>query len=246
MEHYLQRVKETLLPLSVSKEIKEAIEEWQFTGETVDYEEAIEICLLCYKENLRYHYRIANNLTNNQLWVGSKCITKFGIPVYDENGKRLSIKEAESLFNTLQNKMRLDSCIKTLEDLAKKENNDILTNALTYYKKNGVLTPKQARVVFWRLKTNNIDHHPSFFKVCLNKHKYQQDLKEIPTPHVHNFWEALSPSQKKMAQDLGHKSPKDFVSESYKFPQKEIKPATPKPPLFDIFDLTSDISLLLE
>ena len=46
--------------------------------------------------------------------------------------------------------MQLESCIRTLEQLAAKESNPILSGALDYYRKNKKLTPKYAAVVFWK------------------------------------------------------------------------------------------------
>ena len=103
--------------------------------------------------------------------------------------------------------MRLQSCIKALEMLAAKEGNDILSNALTFYKKNKYLTPKFAFVVLWRLQSNGIDHSPSFFKVNLQRDKYQQDLREMALSRVHVIWPALSSAQRKKAIAMGHKEP---------------------------------------
>jgi hypothetical protein len=78
---------------------------------------------------------------------------------------------------------------------------------LEYYKRHGTLTPKYANVVFWRLKTNGIDHQPSFFKVELKRQQHIDDLQSMPTGRVHRFWAALSPAQRKKAIALGHTPP---------------------------------------
>jgi len=91
--------------------------------------------------------------------------------------------------------------------LAAAEPNDILTNALEYYRKNKFLTPKFANVVFWRLDEHRIDYSPTFFKVHLNKNKYKSDLRDMPLSRVHRLWPALSPAQRKLAISLGHSPP---------------------------------------
>ena len=160
---YPQRVRRNILPLSVAESLPEAFEEWTFTDEIKDHEEPIETCQLCEQEQLRYHFKIRNALTTKVLWVGSQCILRFGLSVF-EDGLRLSDKQAKKKLERLTQQMRLESCIKALERLSEAEENDILDSALEYYDENKYLTPKQAFVVLWRLRENNIDHSPSFLK----------------------------------------------------------------------------------
>jgi len=207
MATYTQRVRESILPLSVARTLPKAFEEWRFTGETCDHEEPIETCQLCGQEELRYHFEIANRFTHRTLQVGSQCILKFGVAVYDDDGRQLSHAEAKKRLQKLTEKMRLESCLAALERLAHTEQNEILSNALQYYRKNKELTPKQAFVVFWRMTENRIDHNPSFFDVTLRRQKYVDDLRDMPTGRVHYFWKALSSSQRKKAQELGHRPP---------------------------------------
>jgi hypothetical protein len=150
MTTYTQIVRNNILPLSVANTLPAAFTEWRFTGETEDYGSPLEVCRLCEKDGLRYHFEIQNDFTQETLLVGSHCILKFEVSVYDD-GRRLTEKEAQSFLQKLTQKMRLDSCIKSLEKLANSENNNILLRALEYYKINKNLTPKQAFVVFWRM-----------------------------------------------------------------------------------------------
>lgn len=203
---YPQRVRKNILPLSVAELLPEAFEEWTFTDEIRDHEEPVETCQLCEQEQLRYHFMIRNALTKEVLWVGSQCILKFGLSVF-EDGLRLSGQQAKKKLDRLTQQMRLDSCIKALENLAEVENNEILHNALDYYDENKCLTPKQAFVVLWRLQKNKIDHSPSFFKVSLQKQKYRDDLRDMEPSRVRLIWPALSSSQRRLAEELGHSTP---------------------------------------
>lgn len=203
---YPQRVRDNILPLSVASTLPEAFEEWSFTENTVDHEESIETCHLCDHEELRYHFQIRNALTGHTLWVGSSCILKFGLSVF-EGAQRLSAKDAKKKLDRLTQQMRLEACIKALRRLCEKEGGDILANALAYYEKNKFLTPKHAFVVLWRLRSNRIDHSPSFFKVTMKKDRYKNDLRQMPTDRVHLLWPALSPSQRRMAEEMGHRPP---------------------------------------
>jgi hypothetical protein len=206
MRTYPQRVRDNILPLSVAGTLPEAFEEWSFTDQVIDHEEPIETCGLCDQEELRYHFEIRNAVTSNTLWVGSQCILKFGLSVFD-SGQKLSPAAAKKKLDRLTQQMRLESCLRALRKLVQSEPNDILSHALEYYEKNKALTPKFAFVVFWRLQRNRIDYSPSFFKVELRRDKHREDLRTMPTDRVHLIWPALSASQRKIAGTLGHAPP---------------------------------------
>ncbi|MCR9061073.1 MAG: hypothetical protein NXI02_27315 [Rhodobacteraceae bacterium] len=183
-----------------------AFDEWSFTENTIDHEEATETCELCGQQDLRYHFEIANRYTDATLWVGSHCILQFDVAVM-EKGRRLSPTEAKRHLTKLTQQMQLESCIRTLEQLATKERNPILSGALDYYRKNKKLTPKYAAVVFWKLQAFNVDHHPSFFQVELRRAQHIDDLRHMPTARVHRFWSALTTAQRRKAVELGHAPP---------------------------------------
>jgi hypothetical protein len=50
---YTQRVRDSILPLSVADTLPKAFEEWRFTGRTHDHEESIETCKLCARDAKR-------------------------------------------------------------------------------------------------------------------------------------------------------------------------------------------------
>ncbi len=209
MSTYPQRVTDNILPLSLAGTLPEAFKEWHFTGETEDHEQAVEECELCNQEQLRYHFKIANKYTNKNLWVGSQCILKFKVAVYEDD-KRLSERETKKKLNALVKQMRFDSCMGALQRLVQEESNDILSNALDFYQKNKYLTPRFAFVIFWRLEKHKIDHNPSFFKISLKKNKYKKDLREMDIDRVHKIWPALNSSQRKLALTMGHSAPAEF------------------------------------
>ncbi len=203
---YPQRVADNILPLSISGALPEAFKEWFFTEHTIDHESPIEECELCNQEELRYHFEIENRKTSHKLMVGSQCILKFQLPVY-ENGVLLDERNTRKKLEALKNKMRMESCVNALALVAMKENSDILSNALAFYRKNKYLTPRFAFVVLWRLQVNNIDHCPSFFRVSLKRDKYKHDLRSMELRKVQLIWPALSSSQRRMAESFGHLPP---------------------------------------
>lgn len=206
MGGYTQRVRDSILPLSVAGTLPAAFGEWSFTENTVDHESPIETCELCGQQDLRYHFEIANQYTDATLWVGSHCILQFDVAVL-EKGRRLSPTEAKRHLTKLTQQMQLQSCIRALERLATRESNPILAGALDYYRRNKKLTPKYAAVVFWKLQAFNIDHHPSFFQVELRRAQHIEDLRRMQTSRVHRFWSALTTAQRRKAIELGHSLP---------------------------------------
>lgn len=206
MRTYPQRVCANILPLSAAGTLHEALKEWEFTDKTIDHRDARATCHLCNQEELRYHYEIRNSITGRTLWVGSKCILKFGVSVF-EDGVRLDKRGASRKLGRLLANLRLNACLAALRELVCTEANKILANALEFYQRKRYLTPKFAFVVFWRLRHHRIDHSPSFFKVSLRRAKYQQDLREMGPDRVHLIWAALSSSQRKLARRLGHLPP---------------------------------------
>ncbi|WP_294058835.1 hypothetical protein [Thiolapillus sp.] len=206
MSTYPQRVADNILPLSQAETLPEAFGEWYFTGITEDHEQAIEECELCNQEQLRYHFKIKNKNTHKHLWIGSQCIIKFKVAVFEDD-RLLDEKETKKKLNSLIKKMRFTSCMNALRQLAQKENHNILDNALDFYQKNKYLTPKLSFVIFWRLKSHGIDHSPSFFKVSLKRDKYKNDLREMEPHRVHLIWPALTSSQRKLALSMGHSAP---------------------------------------
>jgi len=206
MQTYPQRVRGRILPLSVADTLPKARGEWYFTGNVVDHEEPCATCELCGHEGLRYHFEICNDCTYVVLQVGSHCILQFDVAVY-EGDRKLSPKDAKKKLDRLIEQMRLESCIRALEELARAENSDPAKRALAHYRKKKKFSPMQALTVLRRLCLYSIDHEPSFFKITLKKQRYMQDLKNMETSLVHFIWPALTPGQRKQAVALGHAPP---------------------------------------
>ena len=122
MFEYTARVRNSILPLSVSGTLPEAFAEWSFTGNTIDHEEPVETCQLCDQQDLRYQFEIGNQYTGRHLWVGSHCILRFDVAVI-ENGVRLPQIDVKRHLKKLTDQMQLNACINALSKLAARENN---------------------------------------------------------------------------------------------------------------------------
>ena len=69
-------LKSALLDKSVSKDIDEAVNEWE---EVSEYHEDWSDTCICGKENIKYCFEIRNVKNNERLYpIGSQCIKHFG------------------------------------------------------------------------------------------------------------------------------------------------------------------------
>lgn len=186
----------------------EDFSQWYVTENVIDHLKCTAECDLCGKTNIRYHFEVKKIQSDQTKWVGSSCILKYGIIVYDKEGKVLDSIGAGRKLNDLQEKCRFETCIKSLEALAEAEENKYLGLALEFFKKNKYLSPKLAAIVAWRMKENNIDYSPSFFRISFKRHQYQVDFSMMPTWKAHTIWQMLSPSQQKFAEQF-HQPPKN-------------------------------------
>jgi|HubBroStandDraft_1064217.scaffolds.fasta_scaffold104613_2 hypothetical protein len=217
MSDYTKRVAANILPRSVAQTLPGAFREWQVTGEVIDHEADEVKCELCEHEGLRYHFKIENSLTGNELWVGSKCILQFQIAMY-RDGRALSAAEVKRELAALLKRKRTEFVLKALRSVAATENHDILRGALDYFEEHGNLSPKLAWVVFWKLRQHSIPRDPRWFKVALRRIKHREDLRAMPDDRVHELWPALSKAQRQLAQDLGHSPPPpEMIGEGKRF-----------------------------
>jgi hypothetical protein len=211
---YNSKVADNILPLSVEQTLPEAFKEWEVTGELIDHEHADEHCQLCDNEGLRYHFGIENHLTDGHLWVGSQCILRFGITMY-EGLRELSASEIRTALKELVRRQRRVHCLKALEramsaDAAGKVTAS-LRDALSYFKRHECLTPGQASAVFERLRLGKIPHEPRWFKITTAGASQWLELARMPVENVDDIWFALSPDQRKFASRRGYTAPPELL-----------------------------------
>lgn len=185
---------QTLLERSVSRTFKLALEEWYFAHYIKDNGTPCMTCELCGHSNLRYQFLIKNRLNNQFMYVGSECVLKWDIEIKENGIKILGEKRKQLLDATVQD-VRRKRCLQFLQKLVTQLDEPILKNALSFYDKNHYLTPKFAFVVLWKLKQNNIDHEPSFFKIYIRTKKCKQDLLDMEFSKVKVIAEALNSNQ---------------------------------------------------
>lgn len=203
---YSDHVTSIILPLSVARYLPEAFREWHFTGHTVDHEYPIETCQLCGQENLRYHFEIANDQTHHQMMVGSHCILRFQVAIFD-NGRELSPIEAKRRLADLTDKMHHETCLKAMRRLREVSPHEILDTCIAYYEKNDALSPKLANALFWQLASHGIAYQPGLFKIQLRRTKHLDDFAGMNIHQRSRLWPALSLAQKKRMTEAGFAPP---------------------------------------
>jgi len=188
--------------LSLSKNATDfslAIKEWQFSGVMVDHLEATEICELCEKKGLRYHFEIKNMINGNKLNVGSHCIEKFDIAVIDELGVQVEKSKSRYLMKLLKDKVITEKLTWLVDNGSSGEIRDYTfreldEHVLGEYNKYKSFRPKELNYLFKRLDSNEIQYTPSFFKVDLAQ-AYFHELIQLSDNQFNRIKGALTPTQ---------------------------------------------------
>jgi hypothetical protein len=169
-----ERAREELLSLSKAKRDYDlAVGEWDYFGDFHDNVTSSATCELCGQQNIRYEFQIVNRHNQNTLLVGSECITKFGITVYDEYGNRITGKHARAKVAGDKRKLvadaKADSVINSLLTLASKDPVFEIQDFIHYYQERRAFTPKQLSLLMWRLNHFKVPHNKPHFKLTIKR-----------------------------------------------------------------------------
>ena len=210
MSEWLNKAKINLFNSSIEKKnLQKAIKEWSVTENVIDYLEEVDSfedfyasCELCEHPNLRWHFEILNEFSNKSLWVGSKCILKFGIKLLDEYGSEYDLVEKEKKLNSLiSNKRKSIKDEKLLSVLRKLWTKDsdfrsYIEKTVKFFKKNNSFTAKQILTLDWRLSKNNIRYDKSLFKVRIRNHGEREQIYNLKDWQKRKLVEYLTHDQK--------------------------------------------------
>ena len=197
---WLQRAKSNLLPLSEDKNnFFKAKKEWVYVG-LFDNEEADFDCQLCGHKEIRYEYTIKNKLNQNEMIVGSSCITKFidhmaesHEHLYDTSGDTVTVQRVEQDKVDYWEKILFDALNSRF---VRTEFQKSITKQIM---EDGKLTINQAKCLRSFYNTLNQNEKTAFrnivsIKLRRDKHKDQyEDLTELEK----NFILKLLSSQQK-------------------------------------------------
>lgn len=204
MNHWLQKSIANLLPLSVAQDFNQALGEWFFTGEVIDYFEEDILCELCEHPDLAHHYEIKNKLTEKLLLVGSSCILRFqeieiydlyGVPITKEDSRKAALELALT-------KARKDAALEDLrglwvKDLANRKRIQQLGQA---FKRGDSFSPDDAAFLYKRMVELGISYLPTRYKINLRGYYEQAQLAKLPDEEFKLLYPSLSASQRKAAR----------------------------------------------
>lgn len=190
----------TLVPLSVADKASEAVREWLYTGECKDYGTGCATCDLCWEDTLQYHFLIVNQRNENRMWVGSECITHFGIRARDESGRVLGREDSAAKVRRDRRKMREDLRTRHVHQaLDRLAAVDATLDAGPFKAEIGArggLRPDRALDLMRRFKTHGIQVAPSMFRVTLRYKRDREILEAMSREDLRVIRSCLSASQR--------------------------------------------------
>lgn len=178
-----------------------AAKEWEFTGTVIDHLTSNHRCQLCEGENLRYHFEIKNK-TNNEcsLLVGSSCIKKFDITVFDEGGNEIFGSQKSTFLQKKIEQKKKQKMLEQVRSLWKvstfEERNTIEYYVDEYKIKNG-FSPDNLNELFSLMEKHKIDFAAVLFKVSLRCQSELNSLLNMSEQERSRMLPSLSVSQKK-------------------------------------------------
>lgn len=206
VNHWLQTSRKNLIPLSQASTFNDALSEWFFTGQVIDYDDEEIECELCEHPDLTHHFEIQNSLNKNQLLVGSSCILKFSeINIHDTFGHAITDPDERKFFleEALREKL-LELMLEPLRSLWRKDRDnqkEIATKAKQL--KMGVgISPKALLFLFLRMDAFQIAYAPNRYKISLRSHDEKLELSFMSKIHLLKIKPSLSSAQLKSRADL--------------------------------------------
>lgn len=207
---WVARVMDSILPLSVEqKQIRLALEEWFYTGDTYDLGQPQEDCEICGHSGIRYQFTIQNRNNSNELLIGSECITRFDISAIGENGEILDQEGTAKKVRKDRNKLITEASkkrvVNTLVQLSSLEEKFKINSFIEYFDDRGAFTPNQLKILIWRLSAYKIKYKKSDFKMTIRRKREKEQLAAFEVWQVKQVWDCLSANQKKYCEDeLGY------------------------------------------
>ena len=159
--------------------------------------------------------------TNHELWVGSKCIEQFQVPVLDDHGQLLTGSDVARRLNSCKRNARIENVLRALQKLSESEPK--LENVLHYYRQHGRLTPNQMSLMEWRLTDNQIDFELKDFKISLRRSVHKDQIAKMPQWKLDKISPAFTGRQRELVDRL--RSSKSEIRDRR---QKGLKRTAPK------------------
>lgn len=199
MSNWSETFKANLLTHSQDQsDLMVALSEWAHTGVVTDYGYAIESCQLCDHPQLRYHFKIVNRHTQASLQVGSSCIERFNITVYDGAGHELQgaarSKQLQVEIAAIQQEMALEPLRQLWEQ--REDSQEEIEHFVLDYQRRGGFSPRQLLSLCKQMTDQGIQYLPHLFKVVLRSNADKDSLYSMAAADKALIWDSLSSSQK--------------------------------------------------
>lgn len=229
MSYWSEVSQKNLLPFSKEQsDFETALKEWEHTGVVVDHLYPVENCQLCEHANVRYHFEIINRETGAVLQVGSSCIEKFGITIYDEEGNKLRGgargKKLKEEIKARQDEMMLEPLRRLWK--VDEDSREKVAWYVQEYQERGGFPPKKLLYLFSQMNNEGIDYTPHIYKVTLRSKMDREHLYRISEAERKLIWGSLSTAQKKryvkgkreFEEDMERKKEQERVEKLYSRP----------------------------
>lgn len=201
--NWIGRSKETLTQYSVNKQnFRAMLNEWFYNGESYDLEEPCEACELCGYREIRYQFTIQNRLNNNELLVGSECITRFDLSGIGENGEYIAPQQTQKRVHRDRQRLikeaRLKRVLNCLIRLSYKAPQLEMEKTIEKFQDRGVFSPKHVLFIFWKLDEAKVTYDPRDFKVSLRRSREKDQMEEMKDWQLKKLKLCLTSAQKQM------------------------------------------------
>lgn len=200
MTGWAERAAATVLPFSRATSLGAALSEWSYTGRFFDLEETDGTCELCGQQDLRYHFEIENEATDAALLVGAECIKRFEITGIDEQGRRLGADATGKLVDRhrrgLVEDARKQRVMTALLKLGQKASDFDAQNFIDFVDDKGAFTPNQVAMIFWRLRSADVEYRPPDWKVRLRRDSDYGQLRTMKPAAFKRVMAALTSAQR--------------------------------------------------
>lgn len=195
-----------------------AAKEWAFSGEVVDHFVSNQVCQLCESENLRYHFEIKNKSRDNSgLLVGSSCIKKFDISVFDENGKEIFGSQKSSFLQKKIDQKKQELMLEQIRSLwkvANPEEKDTIEYYVYEHKNKNGFSPNDLYDLFSLMERYKTEFNKVLFKVSLRSQFELNCLINMPEHEKDIILPCLSVAQKKRFSEKNNQAKKEKESKS--------------------------------
>ncbi|ELZ7198877.1 hypothetical protein U0N67_002704 [Vibrio parahaemolyticus] len=208
INYWIRNSIKNLLEMSISKDFKTACGEWTFTGVVFDYEEPIEICQLCGKDELRYHFEIKNDITDCMLLVGSSCILKFEeIRVANDLGEfETEYSKRDRLLRSALESQRVEQFLGKLRQIYRKplrsDDRATMGRVGVLIKTREKLSPYDALWLTSIMKRHGYSYDNAPVSICLATNENKEQLIGLPKDFLKDMWPLLSTQQQEKYQRL--------------------------------------------